>query len=116
MRSWSRPRGRNWPSSPRRDDDPPQQTHRPHRRAEWLGMPRCVAATTSLAGRTIEHPSGPRLVHSLAIALFTRRERVELVVERQDGTPVGAVKAGCNGMDSVDGGLDLVRARVAALD
>ena len=46
----------------------------------------------------------------------SRREHVELVVERQDGAPVGAVEAGREGMDSVDGGLDLVRARVAALD
>src|SRR5260370_172114 len=47
---------------------------------------------------------------------WSRRERVELVVERQDGVPVGAVKGGGEGMDSVDGCLDLVRARVAALD
>ena len=37
-----------------------------------------------------------------------RRERAELVVERQDGAPVGAGEAGRDGMDGVDGGLDLV--------
>ena len=37
------------------------------RKAQETGY-RQPGATTSLAGRTIEHPSGPRLVHSLAIA------------------------------------------------
>jgi hypothetical protein len=44
------------------------------------------------------------------------RERVELVVERQDGGPVGAVIGEGEGMDRVDRGLNLVRARLAALD
>jgi hypothetical protein len=45
-----------------------------------------------------------------------RRQRVQLVVERRDGAPVGAVKGGGEGVDRVDGGLELVRARLTALD